>query len=58
MLVHLAWNEPLATRFERVRRVRHEQADFLRLTSRQRVSANYLLDKYTEYGISSGPYSA
>ncbi len=38
VLVHLAWNQPLATRTERARRVRTEHADFFEtLTSPQLV---------------------
>lgn len=53
VLVHLAWNQPLATRIDRVRRVRSEHADFFeayRPAARQVLE--YLLDKYAEYGIS------
>jgi type I restriction enzyme, R subunit len=52
VLVHLAWNEPLATRLERVRRVRKEQADFFAAyRPPAREVLEFLLDKYAEYGI-------
>lgn len=53
VLVHLAWNYPLATRTDRARRVRKEHADFFeayRPEAREVLAA--LLDKYAEYGIS------
>jgi len=53
ILVHLAWNQPLATRAERTRRVRREHAEFFETfqpTAREVLS--YLLDKYAEHGIS------
>lgn len=53
VLVHLAWNHPLATRTDRARRVRKEHADFF---ERYRPEAGevlaQLLDKYAEHGIS------
>lgn len=52
-LVHLAWNLPLATRSDRVRRVRKEHADFFdayRPAARDVLA--HLLDKYAEHGIS------
>jgi len=52
-LVHLAWNLPLATRTDRVRRVRKEHADFFddyRPAARDVLAG--LLDKYAEHGIS------
>jgi type I restriction enzyme R subunit len=53
ILVHLAWNQPLATRIDRTRRVRKEHADFFEAhqpAARDVLAA--LLDKYTEHGIS------
>lgn len=53
VLVHLAWNQPLATRLDRTRRVRKEHADFFE--SHQpaaRDVLSQLLDKYAAYGIS------
>ena len=53
VLVYLAWNQPLATRTDRARRVRKEHADFFdayRPAAREVLS--YLLDKYAEHGIS------
>ena len=52
-LVHLAWNQPLATRTDRVRRVRKEHADFFEAYQpAAREVLGYLLDKYAEHGIS------
>lgn len=52
VLVHLAWNQPLATRTDRVRRVRKEHADFFdAFQPAAREVLEYLLDKYAEYGI-------
>lgn len=53
VLVHLAWNQPLATRTDRARRVRKEHADFFgAYQPAAREVLSYLLDKYAEYGIS------
>jgi type I restriction enzyme, R subunit len=52
VLIHLAWNQPLASRFERARRVRQEHITFFETfqpTARQVLS--YLLEKYAEHGI-------
>jgi len=52
VLVHLAWNQPLATRIDRVRRVRKEHADFFETYQpAAREVLEGLLDKYSEYGI-------
>jgi type I restriction enzyme R subunit len=52
VLVHLAWNLPLATRVDRVRRVRKEHAEFFEaFQPAARVVLAYLLDKYAEHGI-------
>jgi type I restriction enzyme R subunit len=51
-LVHLAWNQPLASRSDRARRVRAEHADFFEAyqpAAREVLSS--LLDKYAEQGI-------
>ncbi|MGH3025080.1 MAG: type I restriction-modification enzyme R subunit C-terminal domain-containing protein, partial [Gaiellaceae bacterium] len=52
ILVHLAWNQPLATRRDRTRRIRKEHADFFdaHQPAAREVLAQ-LLDKYAEYGI-------
>ena len=51
LLVHLAWNEPLATRFDRVRRVRRERAAFFeRYAPEARAILDELLDKYAAHG--------
>jgi len=53
VLVHLAWNQPLATRTDRVRRVRKESADFFEAFQPQaRGVLVQLLDKYSEHGVS------
>ncbi len=52
-LVHLAWNQPLATRTDRVRRVRKEHAAFFETYQpAAREVLGLLLDKYAEHGIS------
>jgi type I restriction enzyme, R subunit len=53
VLVHLAWNQPLATRKERARRVRKEHVEFFaRYQPAAREVLSQLLDKYTDQGIS------
>jgi len=53
VLVHLAWNQPLATRLDRTRRVRSEHADFFEAHQpAARDVLGQLLDKYAEHGIS------
>jgi type I restriction enzyme R subunit len=53
VLVHLAWNQPLATRTDRARRVRKEHADFFeRYQPAAREVLAGLLDKYAQHGIS------
>lgn len=53
VLVYLAWNQPLATRTDRVRRVRKEHSDFFEaFQPAAREVIEFLLDKYAEYGIS------
>jgi len=52
VLVHLAWNQPLATRTDRARRVRKEHADFFdAYQPAAREVLAFLLDKYAEHGI-------
>lgn len=52
VLVHLAWNQPLATRHDRVRRVRKEHADFFaRYRPEAREVLEELLQKYAHHGI-------
>lgn len=52
VLVHLAWNQPLATRADRVRRVRKEHADFFeRFRPEARELLNELLSKYASHGV-------
>lgn len=51
LLVHLAWNEPLESRFDRARRVRAERAAFFEQYSPEaRAILNELLDKYAAFG--------
>ena len=53
VLVHLAWNQPLATRTDRARRVRKEHADFFDAYQPEaREVLAQLLDKYAQHGIS------
>jgi type I restriction enzyme R subunit len=52
ILVHLAWNQPLATRRDRTRRIRKEHADFFDAHQpAAREVLSQLLEKYAEYGI-------
>ncbi len=52
VLVHLAWNQPLATRKDRVRRVRKAHSDFFETYQpAAREVLSHLLDKYAELGI-------
>jgi type I restriction enzyme, R subunit len=53
VLVYLAWNQPLASRTERARRVRTEHQDFFsRYQPAARKVLEYLLEKYAQHGIS------
>jgi type I restriction enzyme R subunit len=53
VLVHLAWNQPLATRAERARRVKRDHEVFFEaFQPAAREVLAYLLDKYAEQGIS------
>jgi type I restriction enzyme, R subunit len=53
VLVHLAWNQPLATRTDRARRVRKEHSEFFAAYQpAAREVLAYLLDKYAEHGVS------
>jgi type I restriction enzyme R subunit len=52
VLVHLAWNQPLATRTDRARRVGKEHAAFFAAYQpAAREVLTQLLDKYTEHGV-------
>ncbi|MBA3338676.1 MAG: DEAD/DEAH box helicase family protein, partial [Geodermatophilaceae bacterium] len=52
VLVHLAWNQPLATRIDRTRRVRKEHEEFFgAFQPAAREVLAFLLDKYAEHGI-------
>lgn len=52
ILVHLAWNQPLATRLDRTRRVRKEHSGFFEAHQpAARDVLAQLLDKYAEHGI-------
>ncbi len=52
VLVYLAWNQPLATRVERARKVRREHVEFFdAFQPAARQVLTYLLEKYAEHGI-------
>lgn len=52
VLVHLAWNDPLATRRDRSRRIRKEHADFFdAYQPAAREVLDELLEKYAQHGI-------
>jgi type I restriction enzyme R subunit len=52
VLVHLAWNQPLATRTDRARRVRKDHADFFAAFQPEaRLILEELLQKYADHGI-------
>ncbi len=52
VLVHLAWNAPLLSRFDRVRRLKAEHRDFFdRYAPTARAVLEDLLDKYAEHGV-------
>ncbi|MEM9518967.1 MAG: DEAD/DEAH box helicase family protein [Actinomycetota bacterium] len=51
LLVHLAWNEPLASRFDRVRRVQKERSAFFdQFSPEVRSVLDELLQKYAAHG--------
>ena len=52
LLCHLAYNAPLFTRYERVRRLRKDKQDFFdRYGPEARAVLEDLLDKYAEHGV-------
>ena len=52
ILVHVAWNHPLATRHERVRRVRRDHAEFFeQFRPEARQVLDELLAKYARHGV-------
>ena len=52
VLVHVAWNAPVLSRYDRVHRLRLEHADFFaQVASEARAVLDDLLDKYAEHGI-------
>ena len=52
LLCHLAYNAPLFTRYERVRRLRRDKQDFFdRYSPEARAVLEELLDKYAEHGV-------
>lgn len=52
ILVHLAWNEPVLTRYDRVRKVRREHAEFFdRFQSKACEVLDRLLERYAVHGV-------
>jgi type I restriction enzyme, R subunit len=52
VLVHVAWNEPVLTRYDRARRLRRDHADFFqRFQPEARQVLNLLLERYAMYGV-------
>ncbi len=52
LLIHIAFNAPLRSRRERADAVRREGKDFwARYSPQARAILDYLLDKYTDYGV-------
>lgn len=52
VLVHPAWNHPLATRIDRARRVRKEDADFFEAYRPERVSEGFPLTSASIVAVS------
>jgi type I restriction enzyme, R subunit len=51
LLVHVAWNEPQVTRYDRARQLRRAQGDFFqRFQPEARVVLDLLLERYARYG--------
>lgn len=52
ILVYVAWNEPLCTRYDRVRRARrNNETFFARYQPQAREVLDLLLDRYAQYGL-------
>lgn len=52
LLVHFAWNTPVVTRTDRVRRLRKEHREWLdAFVPEARAVLDDLLDKYAEHGV-------
>jgi type I restriction enzyme R subunit len=52
VLVHVAWNEPVLTRYDRARRLRRDHAEFFqRFQPEAREVLNLLLERYAAYGV-------
>jgi type I restriction enzyme R subunit len=52
LLVHVAWNAPVMTRYDRVRRLRKEHRDWLgAFVPEARSVLEELLAKYAEHGV-------
>ena len=52
VLVHVAWNEPVLTRYDRARRLRRDHAEFFRkFQPEAREVLDLLLERYALYGV-------
>jgi len=52
VLVHVAWNEPVLTRYDRARRLRRDHAEFFqKFQPEAREVLNLLLERYAAYGV-------
>jgi type I restriction enzyme R subunit len=52
VLVHLAWNEPVLTRYDRARRLRRDHAGFFEsFQPEAREVLELLLERYAQYGV-------
>jgi type I restriction enzyme R subunit len=52
VLVHVAWNEPVLTRYDRARRLRRSHAEFFqRFQPEAREVLDLLLERYAMYGV-------
>jgi type I restriction enzyme R subunit len=52
VLVHVAWNEPVVTRYDRARRLRRDHAGFFqRFQPEAREVLDLLIERYALYGV-------
>ena len=52
VLVHVAWNEPVLTRYDRARRLRRDHAEFFqKFQPEAREVLNLLVERYAVYGV-------